>query len=72
MFALGLLYANGQGVTPDYGKARELCEKAAAQHDQFAEMALERKKETDEAVRLISAIVRYCGAGGVVVEHLSD
>ena len=33
MFNLGLLYANGQGVTQDYAKAREWFEKAAAEGD---------------------------------------
>jgi len=36
MWLLGLLYNNGQGVAQDFGKARELFEKAAAKGDAMA------------------------------------
>jgi hypothetical protein len=40
MFNLGLLYANGQGVTQDYVKARDWYEKAADKGDALAMSAL--------------------------------
>ena len=36
MFSLGVLYANGDGVAQDSGKARELYEKAADKGDASA------------------------------------
>ena len=42
MVNLGLLYANGQGVTQDYAKAREWYEKAADKGDASAKVELEK------------------------------
>jgi uncharacterized protein len=42
MNGLGVLYANGQGVAQDYGKAREWYQKGAAAGDTNAKQALSR------------------------------
>jgi hypothetical protein len=45
MFALGLLYENGQGVNKDYGKAREWYQKAADAGDTRAKGSLLRVQQ---------------------------
>ena len=63
MYNLGVIFADGQGVPRDYGKAREWFEKAVAQGDKLAERGLQwlpiREADTggryDEALRFAEA-----------------
>ena len=54
MFNLGLLYANGQGVTQDYAKAREWYEKAAK----------------DNAIAMLNLGVLYVNGQGVTQDYI--
>jgi uncharacterized protein len=49
MFWLGVLYANGRGVTQDYATAREWYEKAAAKGDPDAKRRLEQLPTEQQA-----------------------
>jgi hypothetical protein len=53
-FNLGLLYANGQGVTQDYEQARQCYEKAAAAGDEFARELLQKPRWSRELRNILT------------------